>query len=88
MKTTLLISIASALHSFGVLLSSQDSDRVGRDDLIGEMLVASGDAMLAFATNNERGLRRAVVAIRAACDAILGAGVPSTTGGALLGGGA
>jgi hypothetical protein len=52
-KKTLLSIIGGQAIGLGMALNNLDSDKTGKDDLIGQIAVASGQACMALASKSE-----------------------------------
>lgn len=59
MKNKLLLAvIAAQLAAFGVTLRNLDSDSKGNDDIFGQILQTSGNALNSFSNNDDKGFKK------------------------------
>lgn len=66
--------LLTALPIVGNLLKNKDNNATGADDLIGQILIELNNALISWKTNQGTALRKAIAAIRDACDSFLKSG--------------
>jgi hypothetical protein len=67
----ILLTAGSMLQSFGVMLSSVDSDNKGADDLIATVMRAIGSGLSSLAHGDEKGFRLYLAIARDALNSFL-----------------
>ncbi len=68
----LLMIIPMTLLKCGNFLKNKDTNATGTDDAFGNVLIAVAPAVDAFATGNDKALRKALRAVRQTIDNYLG----------------
>jgi hypothetical protein len=68
----LLMLLPMILIQIGTMLKGKDANNTGSDDAAGNICIAAAPAVEAFATSNEKALRKSLIAVRDTIDGYLG----------------
>jgi hypothetical protein len=77
LKTILLISGAQGMKTASTVLSAEDTNNTGKDDVLAQVLNGGADALLAYTVNNDGKLKTALKVIADTIYSYLGLTAPS-----------